>query len=323
MKQEQQKLNYQAMVSIADARGRHETRCQMARRMITGRDQALLPDGWTDEDAWKLAGSLAKLMGQVKRARMTVFNEKNPYPGDGVSLEDIPYYNPADPTPPDTPEKIALWTDVLHCGILMTAGDLSFCSLFYYGIMADLEDLFTGTILTDGGPMIKFDAVLDRLRLSLSEERYRELEEGVESGDITPPVVSSIPVKGMEKPMKRPSVPHLPHSQNRRDTRWEEWVWLQDFPYLDNLRQAIERFKSDDLYDQVMDFIRSDVMSLGILSQAIDLYLYQTGFNMLDRDYFLLSDLLWLYADKILLAWKENTLQNHYLHLDESSETPF
>jgi len=56
MKKEQQKLNYRAMVSIADARGRHETRCQMAGRMITGRDRALLLDGWTDEDAGSWPG---------------------------------------------------------------------------------------------------------------------------------------------------------------------------------------------------------------------------------------------------------------------------
>lgn len=77
MKQEKQTLDYSTIISMTNTRDRREKMCRRAKWIITGRDLPLLHDGWTDEDAWRLSGTLANLIGQLKRARMTICGESN------------------------------------------------------------------------------------------------------------------------------------------------------------------------------------------------------------------------------------------------------
>ena len=76
MQQESKKLTFGIIKSMAHHRNQLERKCQEIGQMLSGRTQPLLPKGWTDEDAWKLAGALAKLMGQVKQVGQTVFDEE-------------------------------------------------------------------------------------------------------------------------------------------------------------------------------------------------------------------------------------------------------
>ena len=277
MKQGEKKLTFGAVNTIAHHRDQMDRKCQEIGWMLTGREQPLLPKDWTDEDAWKLAGSLAKLMAQVKRARMTVFDEKNPYPSHDTPLEDIPYYNPynldpgEDPTtPPDIP--IELWTEVLHCGILAAAGKPDFC-FPSRGTFADLENLFLGITRSGGGPVVNFGYVLDQLQSSLTEENYQELKE-LDFGPVPPSFRE--PKDSMEE-----------SNQVYIEARWHEWAWLNRFPFRDTLLQAIERVWSDELYDPAMRFINNEIGLGDGLRLAIDLYLYQAGASgMLEDSYY-------------------------------------
>lgn len=215
-------------------------------------------------------------MGQVKRARLTVFDEDNPYPSHDTPLEDIPFYNlytrsDENPfTPPDIP--IELWTEVLHCGILLAAGRLDFCFLSE-GAFADLERLFHKFIPSGGGPISSFGYLVDWLEAELSEEHCRKLKE--QDFDPEPPK------------FHEPRNPWKETIQEGVYREWQEQVWLNRFPCLDALLQAIERVRSRR--SQVMHFVNYEIGMENLLRQAVDLYLYQTGaagMSMLDDSYY-------------------------------------
>lgn len=273
MKQKGKKLTYGTANTIAHHRDQLDRKCQEIQQMLTGRNQALLPEGWTDEDAWTLARSLANLMAQLKRARMTAFDANNPYPRDNTPLEDIPYYNPygRDPaTPPDTP--IELWTEVLHCGILMAASNPDFC-FPSKGTFAGLEELFLGITRSGSGAVVNFYIVLDMLLQSLSEKNYQTLKE-MDFGPM-PPDFDEPNDSGEEA------------LQENICTRWQEWEWLNRLPCLDALQQAIERVKSDDLCAEAMHFITYEIGLEDGLRPAIDFYLYQTdASDILEDSYY-------------------------------------
>lgn len=263
-KQEPKKLTFGIIESMAHHRDQLERKCQEIGQMLSGRMQPLLPESWTDADAWDLAGALAELMGQVKRVEQTVFGEENPYPEHDVPLEDIPYYNPytcpeEDPfTPPDLP--VELWTEVLHCGILLAAGRLDFC-FPSEGDFADLERLFQGFARSGGGPIPNFIHLVDWLEAELSEEHCRKLKEQ----DFSP-----------EPPkFEEPKDPWEETMQGAVYREWQEQVWINRFPCLDALLQAIERVNV--LHGPAMHFINYEIGMEDLLRRAIDLYLYQTG----------------------------------------------
>ena len=276
MQQESKKLTFGIIKSMAHHRNQLERKCQEIGQMLSGRTQPLLPKGWTDEDAWKLAGALAKLMGQMKQVRQTVFGEENPYPSHDTPLEDIPYYNPyncpeEDPsTPPNIP--IELWTEVLHCGILLAAGRLDFC-FPSEGTFADLERLFQEVVRSGGGPIPNFSYLVDWLEAELSEEHCRKLKG--QNFDPEPPEF------GESKDPWEETI------QGAVYREWQEQVWLNRFPCLDALLQAIERVNS--LHSLAIHFINYEIGMENLLRQAIDLYLYQTGASgmaMLNDSYY-------------------------------------
>lgn len=264
MQQEMKRLTFGSAKSMAHHRDQLERKCQEIAQMLSGRTQPLLPKGWTDEDAWKLARALAKLMGQVKRVGQTVFGEENPYPSHDTPLEDIPYFNPyncpdeSPYTPPDIP--IELWAEVLHCGILIVAGRPDFC-FPSEGTFADLEELFRGFFRSSGGPVANFDYLVDWLGAEFTEEHCRKLKE--QDFDPAPPKFDE------------PKDPWEETLQGAVYREWQEQSWLNRFPCLDALLQAIGRVSS--LHSQAMHFIHYEIGMENLLCQAIDLYLYQTG----------------------------------------------
>lgn len=274
MKQKDKKLTFGVVNTMAHHRDHLERKCQEIGWMLTGRNQSLLPGNWTDEDAWRLAKSLATLMGQLQRIRNTVFDEDNPYPSQDTSLEDIPYYNPystEEPTtPPDSP--IELWTEVLHCGILIAASKPDFC-FPSEGTFADLEELFQGVVSTGGGPIPKFDHLTDWLWSELTEDHLRKLKEQDYSPE--PPKFDD------------PKDPIEESYQMNIYMEWQEQDWLHRFPCLDSLLQAIQNVNSDHLHGQAMTFINYEIGMNKLLRTAIDLYLYQNGAaSMLDNVYY-------------------------------------
>lgn len=276
-KQEPKELTFGVASSMAQHREQLERKCQEISQMLSGRTQPLLPEDWTDEDAWKLAGVLAELMGRVKRVRHTVFGEENPYPSHDTPLEDIRYYNPYNRdgdafTPPDLP--VELWTEVLHCGILIVADNMDFC-FPSKGTFADLEELFHGFFWFDGEPIPNFGYKVDWLEAELSEERCRKLKE--QDFDPEPPQFNE------------PKDPWEETMQGAVYREWQEQAWLSRFPCLDDLLQAIERINSEDLHSRAMDFINDEIGRENLLCQAVDLYLYQSGASnmaMLEDSYY-------------------------------------
>lgn len=274
----QNELTFGVMKSMAHHRDLLERKCREIGQMLSGRAQPLLPEGWTDEDAWTLAGALAELMGQVKRVRRTVFGEDNPYPDHDTPLEDIPYYNPYNcpdedfSTPPDFP--IRLWTEVLHCGILIAAGGLDFC-FPSAGTFADLERLLQESTPSGGGPIPNLESLAEWLEAEFSEKRCRKLKE--QDFDPEPPQFGE------------PKDPWEDTMQGAVYREWQEQAWLNRFPCLDALLQAVRRINSEDIHSRAMSFINNEIGWENLLRQAIDLYLYQTGapnMAMLEDSYY-------------------------------------
>lgn len=284
MAQEMKKLTFGVAKSMAHHRDQLERKCQEIGRMLSGRTQPLLPEGWTDGDAWELAGTLAELMAQVKRIRQTVFDESNPYPSHDTPLEGVPYYNPyhcpdeSPSTPPDIP--IELWTEVLHCGILIAAGRLEFC-FPSEGTFADLEELFLGVVRYGGGLMQNFIRLIDWLAPELSGKRFRALKE--QSFSPEPPQFDA------------PKDPWEETLQGAVYREWQEQVWLSRFPCFDALLQAVQHLDAADIHSSAVYFVNYEIGMEDLLRQAIDLYLYRTGapgMAMLDDCYYVAYALL-------------------------------
>lgn len=277
MKKTERELTFGAFKTMTQHRGQLERKLQEIRRMLAGRDTPILPENWTDEDAWQLARTLAQMMGQLKRINLTLFDEQNPYPSRDTLLLDIPYYNPIlaelgeDPaTPPEIP--LELWAEVLHCGILVAAAKPKFC-FFSNGTFSDLEELFLGTVRSGGGPVPLFGYVLDLLGETLSEDHYQTLKKY----DFGP-----------EPPRFDPPKSDIEESyQAGIAESWEEWNWLSHFSYRDALLQSIDRIQSDDRYSCAINFIAQEIGLSDRLCQAIDLYLFQDGVSgMLEESYY-------------------------------------
>lgn len=284
MAQEMKKLTFGVARSMAHHRDQLERKCQELGRMLSGRTQPLLPAGWTDGDAWKLAGALAELMAQVKRVRQTVFDESSPYPSHDTPLEGVPCSDPCrcpdegPYTPPDIP--LALWTEVLHCGILIAAGRLEFC-FPSEGTFADLEELFLGVVRYGGGLIQNFIRLIDWLEPELSGKRFQELR--AQSFSSEPPRFDA------------PKDPWEETLQGAVYREWQEQVWLSRFPCLDALLEAVQRLNAGDLHGPVTHFVNYEIGMEDLLRQAVDLYLYQTGapgMAMLDDRYYVAYALL-------------------------------
>ena len=249
------------------------------RKMLSSRDKPLLPDNWTDADAWGLARDLAQMIARIKNYRSTVFNAENPYPDVDTPLEEIRYYNPYfypdDGTDAETPPKydLELWTQVLHCGILLVASNPEFCYPTD-GTFADLEDLFLGVLRGGGGPELKFDHILDLLLSnSLYQGRLKELEK-LDFGP-KPPVFPK-PQDEIEEA-----------TQENIFSWWQEWEWMRKFPYVAELTACVEQLKSEGTHGKAMGFVQWEIGLEDNLRQAIDLYLYQHGDSgMVDDRYF-------------------------------------
>lgn len=273
MKQTERKLTFGVLKTMTQHRAQLERKVKEIRGMLAGRGTPLLPKNWTDEDAWQLAGALAQLMRQLTLFDQTVFDENNPYPSHDTPLENIPYYNPitAEPgedptTPPEIP--LELWTEVLHCGILVAAARKNFDGTF-----SDLEELFLRTTPHGNGVMLNFDYELDLLGEILSEDYQKQLDEfefGPEPPSFDPPEST------IEEAL-----------QAGITAGWEEWDWLKRYPCRDALLQAIERIQSDDLHSRATNFITWDIGMCDRLRQAVDLYLFEDGVSgMLEESYY-------------------------------------
>lgn len=86
---------------------------------------------------------------------------------------------------PELPK--ALWTEVLHCGILATAGNASFC-FPSSGTFAELEAPFPVVIRSGEGMVLTFHIVLDQLGSALGDyERLQAFGFGPEPPRFRPP----------------------------------------------------------------------------------------------------------------------------------------
>lgn len=290
MKQEEKKITIGALKTLRHHRRQLDRKLREVEAALTRLDHPLLSGNWTAEDAWELADGLARLMGLMARVDHTVFDERNPYPGDDALMEDIPYYNPYFEEGPDEfvfedgeavkassyPEMLEedreLWTEVLYCGILVAAVNPEFC-FPSAGAFADLKELLTGIIRTGAGPEIRFDHVLSLLRNTLSGRRYRQLAEF----DFGPEPPSFGPTENSEDKARQEGILDY----------WKEWTWLKSCPCRDELLRTIERIQSEELHDRVMNFIHWYLCLNDLLSPAIDLYLYQAGASgMLDDGFY-------------------------------------
>lgn len=290
MKPEEKKITLGAMKTLRHHRLQMERKNREIGWTLTGLDQPLLPEHWTDEDAWTLAGALTELMRQVVWFDHTHFNEANPYPAGDTLLKDIRYYNDlfpdVEPTePPYTQEDLSLWTWVLYCGVLATANNPEFlytydnwepCSLSR-GTFADLKELITGTVMSFDGPQMSFDIVLSQLEYPISEKRYLYLKEKHFAPN--PPDDGSVKL-------------------------WNEWLWLDHHPCRGKLRDAIDLVQSKAVHDDVLNFIYS--VATSYLNVAIDLYLYQTGTpGMLDDSFYVTYGILCQTQEQIKAAMAE------------------
>lgn len=276
---QEKKITLGTVNTIMHHKNQLDRKFEEIRQMLSSRDKPLLQDNWTDADAWKLARDLAQMIARIKNFRKTVFNAENPYPDTGTPLEEIRYYNPyfypedgASPTEPPT-YPLELWTQVLHCGILLVAANPEFCYPTD-GTFADLEDLFLGVLRGGGGPVLKFDYILDLLLdNSLYQGRFHELEK-LDFGP-KPPV------------FPKPQDDVEAATQENIFSWWQEWEWMRKFPYVAELTACVQQVKSDELHGQAMEFVQWDIGLEDTLRQAIDLYLYQNGeTGMADDRYF-------------------------------------
>lgn len=165
------KLTFGTVNSMYLHRQQLERKIDSIRAELAGRSQPLLPKNWNDEDALRLARELSSLMVQVYNLKMTEFDENNPYPENDTPIEEIRYYNPyfqnENPfQPPDLPQ--ALWTEVLHCGILIAAGDFSFC-FPSSGTFGDLEEFFLGTVRSGAGPVLQYRYIMDQIESAFAD----------------------------------------------------------------------------------------------------------------------------------------------------------
>ena len=274
MNQNENQLTFGTVQTMSHHRHQLERKIESIRYSLAGRSHPLLPENWEDEDAWKLARDLSALMVRIYHLNKTVFDENNPYPDNDTPLEEIRYYNPYFPDedpflPPELPQ--GLWTHILNCGILIVAGNPSFC-FPSSGTFADLENLFLGTLRSGAGPVLQFNSVLDQIQSSLSNglERLQGLDFGPE-----PPVFAP-PTNTDEKA-----------HQDALQACWEEWNWLCHFPCRPELLTSIMHLQSDENFSQVQNFIECYVGLEDLLRPAIDLYLYQKGVSgMLEDSYF-------------------------------------
>ena len=285
-KMDTQKITFGAAITMAHRLSQWEWKVRELQEILTGRNQPLLPENWTDEDAWSLAWDLASLMSQIKRLNQTVFDKENPYPDDDALLEDIPYYNPflPDESPPEDP--IGLWAEALHCGILIAMGNPDFC-FPSKGAFGDLENLFFGP--PSGGRRVpQLDFVLSQIGQALSESRFQELQK-LNFG---------------------PSFPKFEEPENAADryrqeglyTMWQEWDWLQRCPCRDALQKAIQEIQPEERCGQVTGFVQAEVWQNDLLRKAISLYLYQRGTaGMMGESYFVTYAML-CRTDRQMLA---------------------
>lgn len=258
-----------------------EAECRRRCLTLAGREASLLPEGWTDEDAWQLAGTLAKRMAHAKWYCAALYTDDT-FPAEDAPLADIPACDGIAVGQGAEPEPfpLDLCTEVLHCGILAAAGAPR-PLLPFKGTFGALEELFTGTVMTDSGPMLRFEAMLRLLPLTASWEELRE--KGMKSSG-----QSESGEWNFQEMMENREMLHL-------------WRWLEGFPYRDALLQAVGRLKSGERFRQVTAFVRSNMAGMerisalhhgtgadglgysGFLKEAIDLYLYQIGaHNLLD-----------------------------------------
>ena len=289
-KNEQNKITFGVFNSMPHHQWQMEKKVKEIQDLLTGRNRPLLPEDWTDEDAWDLARDLTNIMGQIKTVRKTIFCKENPYPDQNTPLEDIPYYNYIYQEPPEIP--IDFWTEVLHCGILIIAGKPNFC-FPSNGTFADLEELFRGIIRSGGGPTLGFDYILNRL--DLSADRFRELQEM--DFDPVPPSFEE-PEDSLEESI-----------QARIYEDWQEWEWLRHYPCRKELQKAIQEITSKERYGQVKSFIQQEIGLEDVLRQAINLYLYQAGAcGMTDESYFVTYAMLCRTKKKMLAAMEKEGL---------------
>ena len=263
-------ITFGAAITMAHRQNQLEWQVQKLQDILTGRNNPMLPEKWTDEDAWALAWDLANLMAQIKRFNETVFDKENPYPDDDTLLEDIPYYNPFFPDANLSEDPIKLWAEALHCGILIAMGNPDFC-FPSKGAFGDLEDLFLGFPRGGGRQVQQFDFVLSQIEQTLSERRSQKLQE-MNFGPAFPK---------FEEPQNA-------DDRNRQDglyTMWQEWKWLQRYPCRSELQKAIQGIRSKE--QQVMGFIQTGVWYNDLLRKAISLYLYQRGtMGVMGESYF-------------------------------------
>lgn len=281
MNKTEHKLTFGTVSSMHIHRQQLERKLDGIRADLAGRSQPLLPKGWNDEDAWQLARELSSLMAQVYNLQKTVFDENNPYPENDTLIEEICYYNPyfqdENPfQPPELPQ--ALWTEVLHCGILIAASSPSFCFLSS-GTFDDLEKLFLGTLRSGAGPILQFRPIMDHVESALADGRLKHLE-GFGFGP-TPPV--------FDPPQDTEERSH----QDAIEAYWEEWDWLNRFPCGSELRASIQALRADGNDSKMQNFIEYYIGLEDLLRQAVDLYLYQKGVSgMLENRYYAVYALL-------------------------------
>ena len=263
MAQNERNLTYRAY-DIPAKRYMLEAKCRGLYQGVSGRTTPLLPEDWTDADAWQLARTLAGRMAHAKWYCDILYTSET-LPEEDMPLKDIPHDCPADGQGEGAaaPFPFDLCTEVLHCGIL-AAANAPRALLPFKGTFGALEELFTGTVMTGSGPMLRFEAMLCLLPLSVSLEDLREKERKAEDYQEALEVCRLFYI----------------------------WDWLEYFPCRDALLQAVGRIKSEGCYEQAVAFVRSnmaamdDIVSLnpgtgwgysGFLKEAIDLYLYQIG----------------------------------------------
>ena len=262
MTQNERTLTFQAY-DIPSRRYLLEAGCRTLGQTAAGRLTPLLPESWTDEDAWQLARTLAGRMAHAKWYCAFSYTEED-FPAEETPLSDFPSDEGTFP--------LDLCAEVLHCGILAAVSaprDLLPCK----GTFGALEELFSGIVMTDSGPMLRFEAMLRLLPPPVPPEELTEKGRELTAGG------------GLSALREVREIREQLHI----------WRWLESFPCRDALLRAAGRIRSEDCYAQAVAFVRSnmaameDIASLhrgtgmdgvgysGFLREAIDLHLYQMG----------------------------------------------
>ena len=185
------------------------------------------------------------------------------------------------------------WEKMLHCGILIAAGNPNFSVIQAENTFAGLEDLFLGVLWSGSGRIVQFsEGVLSNLQSELSDNRLRRLER--EEFGSEPPKYGK-PKDSEEK-----------NKQEMIYDWWMEWQWLRRYPCRKELLEALEEILSEEYGCEQAERFVHEIGRGDLLRQAISLYLYQAGVSgMADKCYYIAYAMLCRTQEQLLAAMTE------------------